>query len=554
MKTVRFFLPLFLGQARWMLLALLLSLAAVIAGVGLLGSSGWFLTAAALSSAGVAFNIFAPSASVRGFSFLRILARYGERMAGHDGTLRLLSSLRGWLFARLFPLLPIVDRDSRHGDLVSRLTADVDALDTVFLVAIGPIVTSLVIGTAATVALAFLLPGAAIVYALAYAVAALLVPLGVLAATRRAGTRIVEETSALRVATLDALDGHADLIAFGALATAETSFGRASTALSGARRTPLAIAAIGAAAVQLATGTALLGTFALGLPAALNGALGMPVLVGILLAVIGSFEPTAVLVRAVGKLATAAAAAQRLQELATRRPSITDLAAPSVLPPGSAVAFQHVTFGYDADRPVLRDLDLAIAGGSHIAIIGTSGSGKSTLLKLLLRLAEPQGGKVCVAGVDVRTVPQASLHARVALLAQDAPVFHDTIRNNLLIGKPDASDAELWDALETSQLAAPVRHLPHGLDTVVGETGKTLSAGQARRLCLARTVLSPAPILAFDEPTSGLDSDNERAFFAALAAAGQGRTIVLVTHADLGPGIVEQTYRLEDGKLGLIEF
>jgi ATP-binding cassette subfamily C protein CydC len=146
MSSIRTFLPLFSRQMGWMALALLLSLMAVGAGIGLLGSSGWFLTAAALSTAGAAFNIFGPSAAVRGFSFLRILARYFEKMAGHDGTLRLLSNLRGWLFARLFPLVPLNDRDSRHGDLVSRLTADVDALDTVFLVTIGPILSSVVVG------------------------------------------------------------------------------------------------------------------------------------------------------------------------------------------------------------------------------------------------------------------------------------------------------------------------------------------------------------------------------------------------------------------------
>ena len=548
MKTVRFFLPLFIGQARWMLLGLLLSLVAIGSGVGLLGASGWFLTATALSTAGVAFNIFFPSASVRGFSFVRILARYGERMVGHDGTLRLLSELRGWLFARLFPLLPLADRHSRHGDLVSRLTSDVDALDTVFLVAIGPIVTSLVVGTAATVALALLLPAAALWYALAYAAAALLVPAWVLGATRRAGERIVAETSALRVATFDALDGHADLIAFDARAGAEAAFGDASDALARARRSPLTVAAAGGAAVQGATGAALIAIFAFGLPALQSGALGAPVFVGILLAVIGSFEPTAILVRAVGKLATAAAAAHRLQQLATRPPAIVDPASPIPLPPGGDIQFEAVRFGYDADRPVLRDLDLSIPQGARIAVIGPSGSGKSTLLKLLLRLADPQAGRVLIAGTGIERVALADLYRRVALLAQDAPVFHDTVRNNLLIGRPEATEEELWAALETSRLASLVRQLRGGLDAVVGETGKTLSTGQARRLCLARTLLSPAPILVFDEPTSGLDPENERLFFAALAAAGGDRTIVVVTHALLAPGIVDRTYRMEDGR------
>ena len=553
MKAFRFFLPLFIGQARWMLLGLLLSLTAIASGVGLLGASGWFLTATAFSTAGVAFNIFAPSASVRGFSFVRIIARYGERMVGHDGTLRLLSQLRGWLFGRLFPLLPLADRDARHGDLVSRLTSDVDALDTVFLVAIGPILTSLVVGTAMTVALAILLPAAALWFALAYATATLLVPAGVLRATRQAGDRIVEETAALRVATFDALDGHADLIAFNAIGVAESTFGKASFALSRARRSPVSVAALGAAAVQAATGIALVTTFAFGILAMQAGALAGPVFVGILLAVIGSFEPTAVLVRAVGKLATAIAAARRLEELANRAPAIVEAVSPVPLPAGADIAFRGVSFGYDPGRPVLREVDFAIPAGSRIAIIGPSGSGKSTLLKLLLRLADPQAGHIAIAATNISGVALADLHRRVALLAQDAPVFHDTVRNNLLIGRPDATDEQLWTALETSQLAALVRQLPGGLDAMVGETGKTLSTGQARRLCLARTLLSPAPILAFDEPTSGLDPENERMFFAALARGGTARTIVVVTHARLLPGIVDRSYRMEDGKLLLVE-
>ncbi len=132
MKALLIFIPLYMKQSRAMLLALLLSLITIAAGVGLLGTSGWFITASALTTAGLAFNLFVPSAAVRGLSFIRILARYGERLVGHDATLRLLSDLRGWLFGALFPRLPLPDRSMRHGDLVSRLTADIDALDTAF--------------------------------------------------------------------------------------------------------------------------------------------------------------------------------------------------------------------------------------------------------------------------------------------------------------------------------------------------------------------------------------------------------------------------------------
>src|SRR5690606_33780901 len=153
MKALSIFAPLFARRARAMALTLILSLITLAAGMGLLGTSGWFITATALTTLGLGFNLFVPSSLVRAFSFIRILSRYGEKLVGHDATLRLLSDLRGWLFAALFPRLPLPDRSLRHGDLVSRLTADVDALDTSFLVAVGPWLSAIVVGSVMSVVL-----------------------------------------------------------------------------------------------------------------------------------------------------------------------------------------------------------------------------------------------------------------------------------------------------------------------------------------------------------------------------------------------------------------
>ena len=199
------------------LLALVLSLVTLLAGVSLLGTSGWFITATALTTAGLGFNLFVPSAMVRGLSFVRILARYGERLAGHNATLKLLSDLRGWLFSRLFPRLPLPDRSLRHGALVSRLTADVDALDTAFLVAIGPLAAAVVVGTAMTAILAIFVPGAALPYGLALALAGLGVPSLMVLLGRKAGRDSVATRADLRMEVLDGVNGHADLVLLGAL-------------------------------------------------------------------------------------------------------------------------------------------------------------------------------------------------------------------------------------------------------------------------------------------------------------------------------------------------
>lgn len=530
MKAILAFAPLFARLRGPMLLTLLLSLLTLAAGIGLLGLSGWFLTAAALSTLGSAFNIFAPSAGVRGLSFIRILSRYGEKLSGHDMTLRLLSDLRAWLFAKLFPLVPLGRRFGR-GDLVSRLLADVEALDTLFLVALGPISTAVLAGAAMTVVLALFLPGAALVYALLFFAAVLLVPVGLVLASRAAGTEVIAASAALRQAVLDGIDGHQDLVLFGARDEAIVSSVLAADRLSAARRRLGVHAATAAALVQLLAGGTLISALLAGLAGLEAQQIDGPLLAGLLLAVIASFEASAMLVRSATRLAGAAAAADRLQAIATSTPAIAEPAAPLPIPPGGDVRFEAVRFGYDPAHPVVDGLSFTIRTSECVAIVGPSGAGKSTIAQLLLRLVDPDAGAVHLNGSDLRDVAGAELRKRIALMTQDAPVFLDTIRANLRVGRDTADDADLWRALDAVHLGEFVRGLPGQLDAVVGEAGRTLSAGQARRICLARTLLSSADVIVFDEPTSGLDFETESAFLAELPALTRGRTAIVITHA-----------------------
>jgi ATP-binding cassette subfamily C protein CydC len=549
MKALLSFLPLFRQRSRAFSLALLLSLITLLSGVALLGTSGWFITATALTTLGLGFNLFVPSSMVRGFSFIRILARYGERLVGHNATLKLLSDLRGWLFAQLFPRLPLPDHSVRHGDLVSRLTADVDALDNAFLVAIGPWTAALLIGSGMTVLLGFLLPGAALIYGPAMLGAALLVPIGLVWLSRKTGRASVEANAAMRMSVLDGAIGHADLTAMGALGTVSERFDEASAVAASLRRRLGAYTSGAAAIVQVLAALALVGTLWTGLLAVEAGHVDGPVMAGLLLAVLGSFEVTGMIVRGVGKASAAIAAAERLNALTAMMPPVAEPAAPVALPADGAIAFENVRFGYAGLPPVLSDLSFSVAPGERLAIVGPSGCGKSTILRLLLRLAEPQSGAVTIGGTALEHFSTADVHAHMALLSQDSPVFIDTIRNNLLIGRPDASEADLWAALAKAQLDQHVAALPKGLDSVVGEAGRTLSSGQARRLCLARALVSKAPVLLLDEPTDALDRDTELAFFAVLAKATQGCSVILVTHAAIPEGTVDRVLTLKNGRL-----
>lgn len=534
MKSILYFAPLFRQVRGPMLLTLVLSLLTLAMGIALLGLSGWFLTAAGLSAAGAAFNLFGPSAGVRGLSFTRILSRYGEKLAGHDATLRLLSDLRRWLFARLFPLVPL-DRQLGRADLVSRLLVDVEALDTMFLVALGPISTAVLTAIGMTALLAWLLPAAAWVYGPAFLAAALLVPLGLIAMSRNAGSEAIAASGQLRETLLDTLDGHVDLILFGAVEEATLRVSAASARLARARRTLGRLGAIASASVQALAGLALIGTLIAGAGALQAGRIDGPLFVGLLLAVMASFEAGAMLVRSATRLAGAVAAAERLQNLAESLPSITATTDSLALPAGGQVGFSHVSFGYGDGPAVIDDFSLSVAAGECVAIVGPSGSGKSTIAQLMLRLLEPRAGAITVNGCDIRSVRPEILHARITLMMQDAPVFLETIRANLTLARPDAADGELWDILGAVGLDGFVRSLPYALDTVVGEAGRTLSAGQARRLCLARTLLSGADIVVLDEPTAGLDATAEADFLRDLPRLAAGRTMIVITHADVPP-------------------
>jgi ATP-binding cassette subfamily C protein CydC len=182
-------------------------------------------------------------------------------------------------------------------------------------------------------------------------------------------------------------------------------------------------------------------------------------------------------------------------------------------------------------------------------VLGPSGAGKSTLAALALKLVSPDEGQIRLGGTDIATLRSADVRRRIAWLSQTTHLFADTIRNNLLIGRDDADDDALWAALEAARIADMVHALPDGLEAWVGEQGSQFSGGQGRRLALARTLLSPAPILILDEPCSGLDLETERAFLATLNNTLEGRTVLMITHRLTGVERLDRVYRLQNGRL-----
>ena len=240
--------------------------------------------------------------------------------------------------------------------------------------------------------------------------------------------------------------------------------------------------------------------------------------------------------RGLAKFSTAAASAERLRALAEAEPRVLDPVHFAPPPTRFDLSFEGVTYAYGNTGPVLRDFNLTVGEGEMLVLKGPSGSGKSTVLQLALRLYDPGAGTIRLGGVDLRALRQDDLHRAIAFLDQSAPIFRDRIRDNLTIANETADDAAIWQALDRACIGDFVRSLPRGLNTVLWEGGASLSAGQARRLCLARTLLSPARVVVLDEPTSGLDRETQLAFLNDIPVVLAGRTVLLATHAAIPDG------------------
>ena len=526
-------LALWRGEA-WLLLAgAAVSLLTVGAGAGLALTAGRAVVPAALGGAVLLWLL-------RGLGVGRVGFRYAERLLTHLATFRALARLRIWMFrglaGRAFGGLGTM----RSGDALSRLVGDVQALDGLYIRIAVPALAVLVLLPLLAVVLWPAGPWLAATDCLLLVAAALGLPALAAGGASRTGDTLTRAAAGLRVASLDALVGMREVRAFGAEGRMLASVQARESALFAAQRRLQRWEAAAQAGAVLCGQLALLLVLLSGLSAAS--------LLPALLLTVAAFEAVGAMPRAGALLGVATAAARRIVAAAEGSAAVPDPPIPAPPPTRASLRFEAVTFAWPGRAPVLDGLSLDIPAGARVAILGPSGSGKSTLAALALKVVAPQTGRVLLGGTDLATLAAADAHARIAWLSQATTLFEDTIRNNLLLALPDADDAALWRALEQAGIAEIVRALPQGLDTWLGPGGCGLSGGQSRRLALARTLLSTAPVLILDEPATGLDAAAERAFFATLNDAAPGRTVILIVHRLTGVERLDRIWRLSAGR------
>ncbi|MEO8365384.1 MAG: thiol reductant ABC exporter subunit CydC [Pseudoxanthomonas sp.] len=541
----------FRAHGRSIALAIGLLVLTLLAGTALLGVAGHFLTAAALAGVGaLGFNFFAPSAGIRGLTFVRILSRYAEKLVGHDVTLRLARDLRVDFFRHALPLAPLGLGRHRVGELLARLLADIENVDGLLVRAIGPLLAFAGLGLVAVAVAAMALPAAGALLAAVLLLLSLAIPFALTHNADRIERRRAQARADLRTAVLEGLEGATDLAALDAttgwIAHVDAASGEVARC-ERERKTRLALAAAVHATV---VGFSLPAMLWLLLDAAREGRLSPAAAGGIFFMTVAVHEAAAGVGLAWQSLQAALASQRRLQQITTQAPLAREPAIPRAVPVFSELEFRAVDFRWPGEtRDVLQKVNLRIAPGQRIVLQGDSGAGKSSLLALALRLCDPQAGMVLYGGIDIREFRQADWHDQIAWLPQDAPVFAGSVRDNLRMGAPDAADAQLWQALSQVKMEPVIRALPDGLDAWIGESGATLSMGQSRRIALARALLRQAPLLLLDEPTEGLDVDTANALLLDLAAASGSRSVLMISHDQMPDGVVHARYRLSEGNL-----
>ena len=528
-------------------LAVLLGALTILCGVGLMATAGYLISRAAERPAILSLTV--AIVGVRVFGLARPVARYLDRLSSHDLAFRALGRARHRVYERIEPLAPAQLRGDRQGDLLSRLVADVDSLQNLHLRGLGPPLVAVAASAVSVAVAAAILPAAGLVLAIGLVAAGLAVPaVGGLAARR--GGREAAARGELTAELIETLAGSAELAAYG---RQDDRLHRLYSADRGlvrlARRAALADGAADGLRLVL-TGATVAGVLAVAVSAHASGGLDRVLIALLALLALASFEAIQPLGEAARELGETVAAGRRLLELIDREPAVTNPEEPLPLPAAPfTLALEGVRARYaPGEPPALDGFTLRLDPGRRIALVGPSGAGKTTVTNLLLRFLDPERGRVTLAGSDLRAYRQEDVRSAIALAGQDAHLFSTTIRDNVRLARPGASDEEVEQALDAARISDWVRSLPDGLDTLVGEQGRELSGGQRQRIALARALLADSPVLVLDEPTAHLDEPTaERLLEDILGASGE-RSVLLITHRPEGLDLVDEVVVLEGGK------
>ncbi|CDX04272.1 cysteine ABC transporter permease [Desulfitobacterium hafniense] len=530
MKNLRWIIKEILPLWPRVCLALLLSALTVTSHIGLMATSSYLLARAALQPP--IMDLMITIVGVRFFGISRAVFRYFERLVSHDVTFRVLSRMRMIVYKGIEPLAPARLKELRSGDLLSRIVGDVEVQQNLFLRVLAPPLVAVLVLLGYGGFLAYFNQGFTMILAAFFLAAGVALPLLVRALGKGIGQMKIQAKARMYTFILDSLQGMPEMLAFGQTGAVFQRIQEAQSELSHSERRMAKVTGTANALMGMSSHLGMLAVLVLGIILVEGGQIDGVLLGMLALGVLSSFEAVATLPAGQQYLEENEAAGRRLKQLIDEGRNLEKekgrLDAPGLEP---ELAFENVRFRYEPDGPwVLDNISVKIPGGRRIGIVGQSGAGKSTLVNLLVRFWEPAAGEIRLGGVNIKELTPQVVRENMGIVSQKPYLFHATIKENLLLAKPEATNEELYEAARRARIHDFILSLPQGYDCLIGEEGMKLSGGQQQRLAIARVLLKDAPILILDEATSGLDPVTERELKEELFALAENRTLIVITH------------------------
>jgi len=530
-----------------MLIAAIFGCLTIGSNIGLLAASAYLISSAALHPS--IAELSTAIVGVRFFGISRAVFRYLERYISHDATFRLLGAVRVWFYTKLERLAPARLMEWQSGELFSAIVGDVETLKEFYLRVLAPPVIAVVVLCASCLFLAHYSVNFVYVLIGAFVLAGLVLPTCLQIIQKSAAYELVATKGELRTQLVDSMTGIVELIAF-------NQAGRQVRRIDGIHQRLLSLQSH---VSKLSGLTDALGLFIvnstvwlilwLAIPLVHNGSLEGIYLAVVVLTVQSSFEAVLLLPFAVHYLGESMAAAQRLFAIVDTEPAVLEVQGLMDIP-DAGIEVENLSFRYSSQGTwVLNNISFAVSTGQRLAIVGPSGAGKSTLLHLFLRFWDYERGSIRLGGQEFKKYNAAKLRTMFGVVSQQTHLFNASIRDNILLARPDASEDQFEQAISRAELGKFIEQLPQGYDTMVGQNGYALSGGQRQRIAIARALLKNAPILILDEPTVGLDAVTEKLIMETIEKLMAGRTTIMITHRLTGLETMDEIVVLSSGSI-----
>lgn len=551
MRVLLPFLALYRRHWFMLLLGIILAILTLLASIGLLTLSGWFLAGTSLAGfAGIySFNYMLPAAGVRGAAIFRTAGRYFERLVSHDATFRVLSHLRVFTFKKILPLSPGGIARFRQGELLNRLVADVETLDHLYIRVISPIIAAFVVIMAIMFGLGLI--DARLANTLGGIMLTLLIvlPFVFYYAGKPIGRDLTDLRGQYRTVLTSMLQGQAELTVFGALPRFRQNLAQLEAKWLHRQAQQANLTGLSQSLMILASG--LTATLILWLAAGgIDNSFMPEALIALFtFCALAAFEALAPVTVAFQHLGQVMTSATRISHLIEQKPDVTFPEKGGEKNNSATLTMHNICFTYPTQpMQVINHVDLTIEAGQHIALLGKTGCGKSTLLQLINRAFDPTHGTIRLNNLPIADYDEATLRSMMSVVPQRVHVFSHTLRENLLMAKEQATDEELKHVLQQVGLGQLLEN-DEGLNAWMGDGGRQLSGGEQRRLGLARALLHNAPLVLLDEPTEGLDADTEQQILALLHQHCQGKAVLMITHRLHGLDKMDKICVMDGGKI-----